>query len=415
MITENELEHIRMDFPILSQKVNGHALVYLGNGATTQVPNRVLQTIVEHYHSDNANVHRGIHTLSERSTAALERAREMVRAYINAGDSSEVVFTKGTTDSINKVACMLESSGVVGEGDTVAVSALEHHSNFVPWQQLCARVGARFEVVPLDENLDVNLKAFGELLELGNVKVVAITHVSNVTGTVVPVKDIASRAHAIGALVLVDAAQSVRHEEVDVQEIGCDFLCFSGHKVCAPTGIGVLWGKRSLLDALSPIEFGGEMVDIVTTSKTTFEACPLRFEAGTPNFVGAVALGSALAYLLDLGLPEIREREHALIDYAEKCLGKVPGLAVLGKPSNRAGCLSFYVEKVHPFDVAKLLDVQGFALRSGNQCAQPLLHETCAVQGVTRLSPTFYNSFEEVERCSNELGRIIPMLQSAVR
>ncbi len=407
------VETVRRDFPILGQSVKGCPLVYLDNGATTQMPEPVLQEIVRHYHTDNANVHRGIHTLSERSTAALEAAREKVRAYLNAKQAEEIVFTKGTTDSVNTLARALEPH--IGEGDAIVASALEHHANFVPWQQLCLRTGAKFLVAPLDGNGDVDLGALGRLLSENRVALVAMTHVSNVTGTVNPVARIAGMAHEHGALMMVDAAQSIRHEEVDVQAIGCDFLAFSGHKTCAPTGIGVLYGRFEGLEKLSPVEFGGEMVDIVTTERTTFEALPLRFEAGTPNYVGARALGAALDYLEGLGRKAVRSWEHKLLAYAEERLSAVEGLKILGHPAHRAGCLSFTVKDVHPFDLAALLDTQGVALRSGNQCAQPLLHETYGIQNVTRLSPAFYNTREEIDACTAALKRVIPLLQAAVR
>lgn len=407
------VETVRRDFPILGQSVKGRPLVYLDNGATTQMPEPVLQEIVRHYHTDNANVHRGIHTLSERSTAALEAAREKVRAYLNAKQAEEIVFTKGTTDSVNTLARALEPH--IGEGDAIVASALEHHANFVPWQQLCLRTGAKFLVAPLDGNGDVDLGALGRLLDENRVALVAMTHVSNVTGTVNPVARIADMAHEHGALMLVDAAQSIRHEEVDVRAIGCDFLAFSGHKTCAPTGIGVLYGRFEEFEKLSPVEFGGEMVDIVTTERTTFEALPLRFEAGTPNYVGARALGAALDYLEGLGRKAVRSWEHELLAYAEERLSAVEGLKILGHPARRAGCLSFTVKDVHPFDLAALLDTQGVALRSGNQCAQPLLHETYGIQNVTRLSPAFYNTREEIDACIAALERVIPLLQAAAR
>ena len=407
------VETVRRDFPILGQSVKGCPLVYLDNGATTQMPEPVLQEIVRHYHTDNANVHRGIHTLSERSTAALEAAREKVRAYLNAKQAEEIVFTKGTTDSVNTLARALEPH--IGEGDAIVASALEHHANFVPWQQLCLRTGAKFLVAPLDGNGDVDLGALGRLLSENRVALVAMTHVSNVTGTVNPVARIAGMAHEHGALMMVDAAQSIRHEEVDVQVIGCDFLAFSGHKTCAPTGIGVLYGRFEELEKLSPVEFGGEMVDIVTTERTTFEVLPLRFEAGTPNYVGARALGAALDYLEGLGRKAVRSWEHELLAYAEERLSAVEGLKILGHPAHRAGCLSFTVKDVHPFDLAALLDTQGVALRSGNQCAQPLLHETYGIQNVTRLSPAFYNTREEIDACIAALERVIPLLQAAAR
>lgn len=409
--SEENFDRIRSDFPILSQTIGTRPLVYLDNAATTQVPDPVLETIMRHYHTDNANVHRGIHTLSERSTAALEQAREKARAFINAGDGSEIVFTKGTTDAINTAARALEST--IESDSTIVVSALEHHANFVPWQQLCERTGAHFQVIPLDEHADVDLSELEKVLATQKVALVAMTQVSNVTGTVNPIGEIVSLAHANGARMLVDAAQSIRHESVDVRALDCDLLAFSGHKMMAPTGIGVLYGKEELLAGLDPVEFGGEMVDVVTSKETTFEKPPLRFEAGTPNYVGAIALGAAMDYLEDVGREDIREREHELTLHAEKRLQEVEGLRILGSPRRRGGCVSFTIDAVHPFDLATLMDTQGFALRSGNQCAQPLLHETFGIQNITRLSPAFYNTFAEIDSCVDALKRVAPMLQAA--
>lgn len=412
-LTDERIETIRNDFPILRQEVHGKPLVYLDNGATTQAPNQVLNTIVEHYQNNNANVHRGIHTLSERSTAALEQAREKTRAFLNANKPEEIVFTKGTTDAINLIARSLEQN--LPPNTTVAVSALEHHANFVPWQQACKRTGARFVVIPLDDHGDIDIAELKKLLNRENVAIVAVTHVSNVTGTVNPVEYIAELAHQHGALMLVDAAQSIRHEEVDVKAIDCDFLCFSGHKMLAPTGIGVLYGRYGILKDLDPVEFGGEMVDTVQTGQTTFETPPLRFEAGTPNYVGAIALGSAIDYLNEIGRASIREREHELLEYAEEQLASLDSISILGSPKKRGGCLSFSVESVHPLDLATLMDTQGIALRSGSQCAQPLLHETYGVRNITRLTPAFYNTFAEIDACTAALRRIAPLLQAAAQ
>lgn len=411
--SDERVSRIRGDFPILDELVHGHSLVYLDNAATTQVPNQVVEAIAQHYRHDNANVHRGIHTLSERSTIALEQAREKVSAFVHASSEDEIVFTKGTTDSLNIVARMVEPT--IAPGATVVVTALEHHANYVPWQQLCARTGASFEVVPLDAYGNVDLDMFERILATRNVAIAAFAHVSNVLGTVNPVVRMTQLAHEHGALAVVDAAQSVRHEVVDVQEIGCDFLAFSGHKMCAPTGIGVLYGRLELLNDLAPVEFGGEMVDKVTRMTTTFEQPPLKFEAGTPNYVGAIGLSAAIDYLVGVGRDDIVARELDLLDYAQRGLETVEWLQVLGSPQLRGGCLSFTVEGVHPFDLATLMDTQGVALRSGNQCAQPLLRETFDVKNVTRLSPAFYNTYEEIDSCLDVLQRVIPLLRASAR
>jgi cysteine desulfurase / selenocysteine lyase len=410
-MTNKTIEKIRMDFPILKQDINGHHLVYLDNAATTQIPDPVLNSIIDHYHTDNANVHRGIHTLSERSTAALEKSREKVRHYIHAQSADEVIFTRGTTSSINAVARGLEHT--ITSNDIIVASALEHHANFVPWQQLCKRTGASFKIIQLDKNGDIDLDDLEHILKSERVQIVAITHVSNVIGTVTPIKKIIKMSHAHHALTLIDAAQSIRHEKVDVQDLDCDFLCFSGHKMMAPTGIGVLYGKRSIIENLEPVEFGGEMVDVVNLAETTFETPPLRFEAGTPNYVGAIALGAAIDYIQDIGRETIAQREHELIAYAEERLSALDGLHVLGSPQNRAGCLSFTIDSVHPFDLATLMDTQGVALRSGNQCAQPLLHEILGIQNITRLSTAFYNTYEEIDACEEAIKRVTPLLRAA--
>lgn len=400
---------IRGDFPILDQQVFGHPLVYLDNAATMQMPAPVLQEIAHHYYTDNANVHRGIHALSERSTRALEDARERVRAFIGAHTSDEIVFTSGTTASLNMLADMVVDN--LRPGSAVVSTLMEHHANFIPWQQACARTGRPFLVIPLDEHGDLDLGAYRDLLEKHDVSLVSVTHVSNVLGTVNPVKEIAALAHEHGALAVVDAAQSVRHEAIDVQEIGCDFLAFSGHKMGAPTGIGILYGKLNLLESLQPVRFGGEMVDEVRVDGTTFAPPPLRFEAGTPNYVGAIGLAAAIDYLEYLGLDDVRKREAQLVGYAEERLQGVPGLHILGNPKKRAGCISFTINGVHPFDLATMADKLGIALRSGNQCAQPLLHEAYGVQNATRLSPAFYNTIGEIDAAVACIERVAKLLK----
>lgn len=402
------VEAVRDDFPVLEQEVFGRPLVYLDSAATMQMPKPVLDAVVRHYTHDNANVHRGIHALSERSTRALEDARERARTFINAESADEVVFTSGTTGSLNMLADMWAQT--MRPGTAIVVTMMEHHANFVPWQQACARKGCAFCAAPLDANGDIDLAAFEELLEEHDVSLVSVAHVSNVLGTVNPVRAIAALAHAHGAAVVVDAAQSVRHERVDVRAIDCDFLAFSGHKMGAPTGIGVLYGKRAMLERLRPVRFGGEMVEDVRVGKTTFEELPLRFEAGTPNYVGAIGLAAAIDYLEQMGRDNVRAYEHELLAYAEQRLGEIDGLQVLGNPQHRAGCLSFTVEGAHPFDIATLADKLGIALRSGNQCAQPLLYEAYDVQSITRMSPAFYNTMGEIDRAVDVLEYVLKLL-----
>ena len=402
---------IRTDFPILDQDVFGHRFIYLDNAATTQMPEPVLQAIVHHYRNDNANVHRGIHALSERSTRALENARERVRSFINARSSDEIVFTSGATASLNMVASALV--GTLRPESAVVTTMMEHHANFVPWQQACERFGHPFLVIPLDVHGDLDLEAFKGLLAENDVALVAVTHVSNVLGTVNPIAKITALAHEGNAHVVVDAAQSVRHEMVDVQAMDCDFLAFSGHKMCGPTGIGVLYGKIELLGELNPVQFGGEMVDDVRVAHTTFAPPPLRFEPGTPNYVGAIGLAAAIDYLEALGLEKVRNREKQLIRYAETVLREMVGFSILGEPIERAGCISFAVDGVHPFDLATMVDKLGVALRSGNQCAQPLLYEAYNVGNITRVSPAFYNTFDEIDLAVSALSRVVELLRSA--
>ena len=407
------ISDIRKDFPILNQEVFGHPLVYLDNAATMQMPEPVLQAIMHHYRNDNANVHRGIHALSERSTRALEHARERVRSFINARSSDEIVFTSGTTASLNMIASAVISN--LRPGSAVVTTMMEHHANFVPWQQACKRTDHPFLVAPLDGQGDLDLQALEDMLTRNDVALVTIAHVSNVLGTVNPVARIVALAHKRNALAVVDAAQSIRHKVVDVQAINCDFLAFSGHKMGGPTGIGVLYGKLELLEKLDPVQFGGEMVDDVRIASTTFAPPPLCFEPGTPNYVGAIGLAAAADYLEALGLKDVHGREKQLIRYAEDVLHEIPGLHIIGMPAARAGCISFTVEGVHPFDLATMVDKLGIALRSGNQCAQPLLFEAYDIGNITRMSPAFYNTFDEIDMAVSALRRVIELLRPAGR
>lgn len=409
MLDDKAVRAIREDFPILGQQLHGKPLVYLDNAATTQVPRCVVEEIARHYATDNANVHRSVHTLSSRSTKGLENARETVRRYIGAASTREIVFTSGTTASINLLASMWAAR--LRPGDVVAVSALEHHSNLVPWQQACARTGASFEVVPLDAKGDVDLAALEKLLARGNVSLLSIAHASNVLGTVSPIKEICDLCHRYGTVVSVDAAQSARHETIDVCELDCDFVSFSGHKMCGPTGVGVLYGKAELLESLGPVMFGGEMVDKVRFAESTFEDIPIRFEPGTPNYVGAIALARAIDYLEDVGRESISVYEHFLVGEVEKGLKEIEGVRILGAPVMRAGCVSFSVEGLHPFDIASFVDKKGVAIRSGNQCAQPLLNEVYDDGSICRISPAFYNTQGEIEECLAIVDEVIGFLR----
>lgn len=401
---------IRNDFPILAGEAYGHALVYLDNAATTQVPAVVLDAVAEHYRTSNANVHRGMHYLAHRSTQGYESARARVATFINAPDERCVVFTRGTTDSINMAALGL--SHLLGPGDCVVTTVLEHHSNFVPWQMACKRQGADFAVADIDEAGDIDLDGLSRLIDEGRPKIVAVSACSNVLGCVTPLKSIVSLAHEVGALCLVDGAQAMRHTRIDVQDIGCDFLCFSGHKIMAPTGIGVLYGSPAALELVEPSAFGGEMVDIVKPDETTFEQLPLRLEAGTPNYVGAIALATALDYLESCGRDAVARYEDELVAYAEQQLARIPGLHVLGAPRKRSGCVSFVIDGVHPFDLCTIADKHGVALRSGNNCAQPLLARL-GTTSVARLSPAFYNTKAEIDVAAETVEHVASLLANA--
>lgn len=399
---------LRKDFAILGREVHGHPLIYLDNGATTQLPDAVVSRIAEHYRTDNANVHRGTHFLAHASTERLEEARRTVAGFVGAPGDDCVVFTKGATDAVNMVASGLRR--YVGPGDRVIATVLEHHSNFVPWQQLCRERDAEFCMAGMDERGNLDLACLERLLAEG-AKLVAVTCCSNVLGTVTPAREVVRMAHKAGALCLLDGAQAMRHSVVDVRELGCDYLCFSGHKLLAPTGIGVLCGTPEALDLLEPSEYGGEMVDVVTAEGTTFADLPLRLEAGTPNYVGAIALAAAMDYLQAIGREDIAAYEDDLVAHAEQALAGIDGLQVLGSPAHRSGCVSFAVEGVHPFDLCAMADKLGLALRSGNNCAQPLL-SALGLTSVSRLSPAFYNTHEEIDAAVQIIGRVVKLLRA---
>ncbi len=395
---------IRKDFPILTERVNDRDLIYLDNAATTQMPKAVLDTIANHYSHVNANVHRGIHTLSEKSTSDFENARRIVAGFLNAASEEEIVFTSGTTDSLNTIARGLET--YVNQGDTVLVTNLEHHSNFVPWQMLCKRRGANFLVLDCKEGR-FDMDAFVKMLDK-KPKIVAVAHASNLTGTLLPIKEITSLAHRYGALVSIDGAQGVRHSLVDVQDIDCDFYSFSGHKILGPSGIGVLYGKKEALEKLEPMRFGGGMVDLVEEAETTFGTLPIRLEAGTPNFSGAIALGAALKYMENIGRDAICAYEEELTDYALNALKNQEGLTIYGNPEKRVGVISFNINGVHSYDAASMIDKLGVALRSGNHCAQPAM-KMLGQTAVLRLSVAFYNTKEEIDEAIKAIEKVKTM------
>lgn len=401
-----DVAKIRGDFPILSRTVYNRPLVYLDNSATTQKPRVVVDSIVREYYSENANVHRGVHFLSQQATDLYEKARGRVRTFINARSDKEIVFTRGTTESLNLVASSF-GERFMGEGDEVIISAMEHHSNIVPWQLLQERKGIRLRVIPINDRGELLLDEYEKLFNK-RTRIVAVTHVSNVLGTVNPVKQIAAVAHAHGVPVLVDGAQSVPHIAVDVQDMDCDFFVFSGHKVYGPTGIGVLYGKESLLDELPPYQGGGEMIKNVHFEHTEYEDAPLRFEAGTPDYVGAHALAAAIDYVSALGMENIAAHEHSLLAYATERMNCIPGMRIFGQAENKSAVLSFVVGNIHPLDLGTLLDRFGVAVRTGHHCAQPLM-ERMGVQSMARASFALYNTREEVDTLCESIERITKM------
>lgn len=395
---------VRAEFPILAQSVNGRPLVYLDNAATTQKPRAVLDASRRYYEEINANIHRGTHHLARAATAAHEAARETVARHLNAADSAEVIFTAGTTDSINLVAAIL----TLAPGDEVLITALEHHSNIVPWQMLCERSGASLKVVPCQDDGTLDLDTFRALLS-EKTRLTAFTWISNAFGTVNPVREMTVAAKTAGSLVLVDAAQAIPHLAIDVQALGADFVAFSGHKVYAPTGIGVLWGKRAVLDALPPWRGGGEMIKEVTFEKTTYNDLPFKYEAGTPNIEGAIALAAALDFVDGIGLETISAHEDRLIRRAAAGLAELDGVHLFG-PSGRAGALSFGIRGVHHYDLGTLIDQMGVAVRTGHHCCQPLMARF-GITGTTRASFAVYNTDEEVDALVAAVGKAVGMLR----
>ena len=398
-----DVARIRADFPILHQEVRGRPLVYLDSAATTQKPQAVIDALVRYYTHDNANVHRGVHALSERATLAYEGARERVRRFINARETKEVIFVRGCTEAINLVAQTYGRSRV-GPGDEVLITAMEHHSDIVPWQMLCQQVGATLKVVPVDERGDLRLEVLDALLT-ERTRLFALTHVSNALGTVNPVRELVKRAHARGVPVLVDGAQAVSHFRVDVQELDCDFYTLSGHKVFGPTGIGVLYGKADLLEAMPPWQGGGDMILSVTMDKTVYNRLPYRFEAGTPDISGAVGLAAAMDYLESVGRDAIAAHDRELLEYGARALEEVPGLRLMSRARERSGVLSFLLEDVHAHDVGTILDREGVAIRAGHHCAQPLL--ACfGVAATVRASLALYNTREDVDALVRGLHKV---------
>lgn len=401
-----DVKQIREDFPILNTRQHGCPLIYLDNAATMQMPQPVLEQLVSHYHSQNGNVHRGVHSLSQKSTSATERARERIAAYIGA-KAEEIIFTAGTTDSLNMLSQMLEPT--IRPGQQIIVSAMEHHSNLIPWQELCQRTGAVLTILHMDRNCDLDLTQLGQLLER-DTALVAVTWVSNVLGTVNPVGEITMMSHAAGAMTVLDGAQAMKLPEIDVTAVGCDFLAFSGHKLGALTGIGVLYGKNNILSQLPPVRFGGGMIRESQYSASSYGGVPQRFEAGTPNYVGAISLGCAMEYLQSVGRIELAQQEQILTVLLRKELDTIPEVTVIGTPNRRCGVVSFVVPGIHPFDLGAMLDSQGIAVRTGHLCAQPLVNQL-GYDSVIRVSPAFYNTEQEILGFISALKRTIPLLK----
>jgi len=389
-----DVENVRCEFPILSQKVRGKALVYLDNAATSQKPKAVIETIARYYQSGNANIHRGVHFLSEHATEEHEAAREAVRRFINAAKSEEIIFVRGTTEAINLVAQTYGRAHVTA-GDEVVVSAMEHHSNIVPWQILCEQQGGRLRVIPINDQGELLLDEFAKLLG-PRTKIVAVTHVSNALGTVNPIREIVKTAHAHGVPVLVDGAQAVQHMRVDVQDLDCDFYAFSSHKMYGPMGVGVLYGKRALLEAMPPYQGGGDMIRSVTFDQTTYNQLPYKFEAGTPDVAGAIGLGAAVNYLNRWGVENIASHEHEVLNYAAQALSQVPGVQIIGNAREKAGVISFVMDGVHPHDIGTILDQEGIAVRTGHHCAQPIM-QRFGIPATVRASFGLYNMKAEVD------------------
>lgn len=401
--TARDLSLARADFPALAQQVHGRPLVYLDNAATSQKPRAVIEALVHYYERDNANVHRGVHVLSERATAGYEAARETVRAFLNARSVAEIIFTRNATEAINLVARSY-GDAFVGPGDEVVVTAMEHHSNLVPWQQLCARVGATLRAVPIDDRGELDREAFAAVLG-ERTRIVAVTHVSNALGTVNPVAELIAQAHRVGAHVLVDGSQAVAHMPVDVRALDADFYVFTGHKLYGPTGIGVLYGRETLLDAMPPFLGGGDMIRTVTLEASTWADLPNKFEAGTPHIAGAIGLAAAIDYVTRIGFEAIAAHEHEVVARAVEALRQVEGLRLIGEPRERGSLVSFVMDGIHPHDIGTIADSEGVAIRTGHHCAQPIM-DRYGVPATARASFALYNQASDVDALVRALERV---------
>jgi cysteine desulfurase/selenocysteine lyase len=402
-----DVNKIRSDFPILSRKVNGQPLVYFDNAATSQTPVQVIDVITDYYTRLNSNIHRGVHKLSQEATEAYEAARKTIQNHFNAAHAHEIIFTAGTTESINLIATGY--TNILQPGDELLISALEHHSNIVPWQMLCERTGAILKVIPMTQLGTLDSNAFETLLN-EKTRLIFVNHVSNALGTVNPIEEIIQKGHGVGAEVLIDGAQACPHIKPDVQALDADYYVTSAHKLCGPTGVGMLYGKSSLLNQLPPYQGGGEMIATVTFEKTTYADLPHKFEAGTPNIAGGIAFGAALDYMNSIGFEAIATYEATLLDYATEALLKIPGLKIYGEAPEKTAVISFNVEGIHPYDIGSILDQMGIAVRTGHHCAQPIM-DFYQIPGTIRASFSFYNTKEEIDRLVVGLQKAIAMLQ----
>lgn len=402
-----DINKIRSDFPILSRKVNGHPLVYFDNAATSQTPNQVINVITDYYTRLNSNIHRGVHKLSQEATEAYEAARKKIQQHFNAAHTHEIIFTAGTTESINLIASGY--TRLLKKGDELVISALEHHSNIVPWQMLCEKTGAKLKVIPMTQMGTLDINVLDSILS-NKTKLVFVNHVSNALGTVNPIKEIIAKAHNVGAEVLIDGAQACPHIKADLQSLDVDYYVTSAHKLCGPTGVGMLYGKEGLLNKLPPYQGGGEMIATVTFEKTTYADLPHKFEAGTPNISGGIAFGAALDYMNDIGFEAISAYEAELLHYATTALKELPGLKIYGEAPEKTAVISFNVEGIHPYDIGSILDQMGIAVRTGHHCAQPIM-DYFEIPGTIRASFSFYNTKEEVDRLVEGLRKSMEMLQ----
>jgi cysteine desulfurase/selenocysteine lyase len=402
-----DITAIRQEFPILNREVKGKPLIYFDNAATTQKPQQVIDAIIQYYTYYNANIHRGIHTLAEEATAAFEQTRDAVKSYIGAESREEIIFTRGTTEAINLVAYSWGRKNIRA-GDEIIISTMEHHSNIVPWQILCEEKKAELKIIPINESGELLVGEFEKMLG-PKTRLVSIVHVSNALGTVNPVKQMAAMAHAAGAVFVVDGAQSAVHLDIDVQDLDCDFFAFSAHKMYGPTGVGVLYGKKELLESMPPFQGGGEMIKEVSFLKTTYNDLPYKFEAGTPNIGDVIAFRSAIEFIQSTGKEKIRRHEQDLLDYAQKELEKIPGLQIIGKAKEKVSVISFIIEGAHPQDIGILLDNRGIAVRTGHHCAQPLMDRFC-IPGTARASFAVYNTRQEIDELVNGLKRAVKIL-----